>query len=82
MIVRTAVLCSHSAAELAHSQLVADFCLHCSPRTNAYIDVSSHSVLFHASCDDVYHTAHGIAAVEHRGRTSQHFHTLHHHGLI
>ena len=46
------------------------------------VDVGAHAILLHLSRHDVHHAAHGIAAIDGRGRTADHLYAVGQHGLI
>ena len=59
------------AAEPSAAHAVDGFCLHRAVRACAYVDVGFYTVFVHPAGDDVDDAAHGVRAVEHRGRSAQ-----------
>ena len=73
---------AYDAGEALVVHPVGHFGLDCVPRAVARVDIGTHPVLLHPARDDIDHTAHGVGAVQHRGRPAQNLDPLRHQGLI
>ena len=80
--VRPAVGGGCRAAEPSFAHLVGGFGLHGAIRACPEVDVCLHTVLLHLPGDDVYDSAHRVRAIEHGGRSPQHFYPFGQHGLV
>ena len=68
--------------KLALPDAVGHLALQGVERAVSQVDVGLHPLLVHAAGDDVDDTAHGIRAIEHRGRSAQYLHPLGHERLV
>ena len=82
MVVAAAILGSNRTGESTRAYLIGHFSLKRSPRTGTEIDIRANTVTMHAARNDIDDAPHRIAAIKHRGRATEYFHTLGHHRLI
>ena len=68
--------------EFALADALGQFALHRAVGTGGKADVALRAVLLHLSGDDVDHTSHSIGAIQSRGRSPKHLHTLGQHRLV
>ena len=77
-----AVVRTYGRGESAPAQLVGQSAVHCAVTAAHEVDGCENSVVLRASCDDVHHSSEGVAAVDHRCRSTHNLHALRHHRLV
>ena len=82
MPVGTLVADAHIAVESTAFVAVASLSLDGSVASTAQTDIGPTAVGLLLTSDDIDDSSHGIGAVEHAGRATEHFHLLGHHGLV